>query len=599
MNGTQLDIVRAYHERTKHRLSGYARGPEYLDWENQPNPFRVYQGCALTELPLLETEQPSDTGHLSLTTVANLLELSLGLSAWKQYGPNRWALRCNPSSGNLHPTEGYVIANAIDGLQDGVHHYAPHDHVLEQRGIISSPQNTDPALFIGLSSIIWREAWKYGERAFRYVQLDVGHAIAAVKYAASTLQLQVAIVSIDDDSLATLLGLDRQQDYQHAEREHPDVLLKISSEQDKQPFTIPPVDHWTGKANPLGGDPYHEWKVLEEISQATWDRNTKPQNNNDNLPHKSVFKTCIDQSNQSLISLIRQRRSGQAFSAKTSAISQNEFYCLLNSLLTIADTSSARYWDFPALLHPIIFVHRVNGVEPGLYALPRHQQAFMQMQQIMDNQFHWTRPDHCPPELPLYLLSHADSRKQARSISCHQEIASSSAFSLGMLAEFDKALTTGPESYRQLYWEAGFLGHQLYLQAEAIGKRGTGIGCFFDDEFHLLLGLKDSVFQDMYHFTVGDPVNDERLQTLPPYTHLKNRDIPTSRHDHQQMQSLKQRITEVFKKREKLKKQLESGEIKPVTGLTQLGIIDAELSELDSSFKTLWDKYNSPPGNLY
>ena len=31
---------------------------------------------------------------------------------------------------------------------------------------------------VRLSSIHWREAWKYGERAFRYCQHDIGHAWA-------------------------------------------------------------------------------------------------------------------------------------------------------------------------------------------------------------------------------------------------------------------------------------------------------------------------------------------------------------------------------------------------------------------------------------
>jgi SagB-type dehydrogenase family enzyme len=592
MTNNQLDIIRAYHERTKHRLNAYARGPEYLDWESQPDPFRVYLGCELTRLPLLETDPPAKVATLSLNSVANLLELSLGLSAWKQYGPNRWALRCNPSSGNLHPTEGYVIASNLQGLKDGVHHYAPHDHVLEQRATFSSPKNIEPTLYIGLSSIIWREAWKYGERAFRYVQLDVGHAIAAIKYAASALQLQVTIVAIDDDSLASLLGLNREQDYQTAEREHPDVLLQISLQQDKQTFDMPNVNHWTGQANPLGGDPHHEWKVLEQIAHATWNKDVIPEKSNVNLSPVVSLNTCIDQSDQSLVSLIRQRRSGQAFSAKSSVISKDEFYSILNSLLVTEDARSVRYWDFAALLHPVIFVHRVDELEPGLYALPRHSHALAQMQSMMDKQFDWAKPDNCPSHLPLYLLLATDSRKQARSISCHQEIASSSAFSMGMLAEFDKGLSYGSAIYKQLYWEAGFLGHQLYLQAEAIGKRGTGIGCFFDDEFHQLLGLNNSVFQDMYHFTVGDPVNDERLQTLPPYAHLNNKDIATSREDQQQIQVLKQKIAQTFKQREKLKQQLETGEIKPASGFSQLGKIDAELSELDSSFKTLWDKCN-------
>ena len=61
------------------------------------------------------------------------------------------------------------------------------------------------------------------------------------------------------------------------------------------------------------------------------------------------------------------------------------------------------------------------------------------------------------------------------------------------------------------------LGHVLYLEAEAAGVRATGIGCFFDDEMHALLGISDYSWQSLYHFTVGGPVDDPRLSTLPPY----------------------------------------------------------------------------------
>ena len=55
---------------------------------------------------------------------------SLGLSAWKRYRSSRWALRVNPSSGNLHPTESYLI-------RDGrVFHYAPLEHALEERAVL-------------------------------------------------------------------------------------------------------------------------------------------------------------------------------------------------------------------------------------------------------------------------------------------------------------------------------------------------------------------------------------------------------------------------------------------------------------------------------
>ncbi len=77
--------------------------------------------------------------------------------------------------------------------------------------------------------------------------------------------------------------------------------------------------------------------------------------------------------------------------------------------------------------------------------------------------------------------------------------------------------------YRRLFWEAGVLGQVLYLEAEAAGLRGTGIGCFFDDAVHQALGLTDERWQSLYHFTIGGPIEDRRLRTLAPYAHLTGR----------------------------------------------------------------------------
>ena len=92
------------------------------------------------------------------------------------------------------------------------------------------------------------------------------------------------------------------------------------------------------------------------------------------------------------------------------------------------------------------------------------------------------------------------------------------AFSAGMLADYLDALAAeGPAVYRRLFWEAGAIGQVLYLEAEAAGVRATGIGCFFDDPVHALVGLQDREWQSLYHFTVGGPVEDARLSTLPAY----------------------------------------------------------------------------------
>ena len=223
-----VDIVRAYHQRSKHQLQRYAAGPESLDWDAQPNPWRRYAGATVEPLPLAADDcaatwpdlfQPgaSEPWAMDRRGLGALLQISLGLSAWKTQGPDRWALRCNPSSGNLHPTEAYALARGVAGLADGLYHYAPRVHALERRASLTPAAGTAqdaPGLWIDLTDIHWREAWKYGERAFRYCQLDLGHALGALRYAAATLGWRLAPqTGLDHATLARLLGLDRDADF--------------------------------------------------------------------------------------------------------------------------------------------------------------------------------------------------------------------------------------------------------------------------------------------------------------------------------------------------------------------------------------------------
>ncbi|MBI1990435.1 MAG: SagB/ThcOx family dehydrogenase, partial [Betaproteobacteria bacterium] len=135
------------------------------------------------------------------------------------------------------------------------------------------------------------------------------------------------------------------------------------------------------------------------------------------------------------------------------------------------------------------------------------------------HQFAWTSPPDSPEDLPLFLLQEGDARQLAAQVSCGQDIAGDSAFSLGMIAEFESSLRRyGPWFYRRLFWETGLIGQVLYLEAEAAGVRATGIGCFFDDPVHQVFGFNDAMFQSLYHFTTGGHVEDPRLTTLPPYS---------------------------------------------------------------------------------
>ncbi len=518
-----------YHQLSKHHLQRYAPGPGHLDWANQPDPFRTYDGAPRTQLPLLADRLATPYSDLrvgrlpppaafDLDSVAVLFELSLGLSAWKQYGASRWALRCNPSSGNLHPTEGYLLAPALPGLAEGVHHYVSRDHCLEHRAAISDPRWNDASvggIFVGVTSIFWREAWKYGLRAFRYCQHDVGHAIAAIAYAAAALGWRARrLAAIGDDALAALLGVDRNEDFAAAEREAPDCLIWIGADAvvpDPAPLLeCAATALWQGRANRLSPD-HRDWPDIDRVHAACHKPDT-PESAPERpaplpLPAAPEFDLTAPR-------IIRQRRSAMAFDGET-AIGAEVFFALLEATLPRPQAPPWNAWNEPAAVHLALFVHRVDGLEPGLYFLLRDAAYRDELRTALRADWLWRKVG--PEHLPLYLLLPHDLREAARTISCHQDIAADSCFSLGMLARMSD-IGRDPWRYRLRYWECGMIGQALYLEAEAAGVRGTGIGCFFDDEMHRLLGLRDRNWQSLYHFTVGGAVDDPRLTTLPPYS---------------------------------------------------------------------------------
>ena len=541
MSDTSQEVVRAYHARTKHRFEAYAEGPGQLDWDAQPAAFRHYSGAPLLELPLAADRYERCYGQLAkapenlvlpdLNSLGALLELAFGLSAWKSWGPNRWALRCNPSSGNLHPVEAYVLSAGLPGVSDGLQHYDPENHALEGRALLA-PGSTAPWLAVGLSSIMWREAWKYGERAFRYCQLDVGHAVGALAYAAALLGWEIVPVAIEGQMLRHCLGLDRTEDFPPSrfaftETEEPEILLAIRA----SGLSTPPVAQnieswlesadWQGKPSRIDPSPGYRWPAIDQVAAASRQLpGLLAAINFAALPPLAPHPTSAGAAK-----IIRQRRSGQRFDPHY-ALLKPAFYRMLDAVLPRPQLPWLTQ-ETPSRIHLLLFVLRVDGLPSGLYLLPRTPAAFSELPAALapaDPRFAAPRPGSesdpdCPSHLRLIQIAELglqEMQRLARSLSCHQDIASTSAFSLGMIGEFDTATVNG-HGYRNLLREAGLIGQVLYLEAEAAEVRGTGIGCFFDDPVHQLIGLSGTRYQSVYHFTVGTPVNDERIETGPPY----------------------------------------------------------------------------------
>jgi SagB-type dehydrogenase family enzyme len=528
--------VRAYHERTKHHYRRMARSSGFMDWANQPDPFRRYAGAALVSLPLasrdpdfgydgLYTSAAPAAAPFSRTTIAAFLELSLGLSAWKALGRDRWALRINPSSGNLHPTEAYLLLVQVEGLADGLYHYEPENHALERRIHLPPaarehlPAAFGPPIFlVALSSVIWREAWKYGERAFRYCQHDIGHALAALRFSAHLQGWQLnALTGIGEEKLARLLGFDRTA-WRPLEEETPAVLVLVRpSTARRPPKPLPETFMQAVAAQPIEGRPNslspecRRWKVLHEVAAAT--RQEAIEEPPAGLP--SPEPGPASSPDQRAATVIRRRRSAVAFDYR-GRMDLDSFLGLIGRTRPWAACPPFDMGLGRPRISLLVFVHQVAELAPGLYLFMRHRSHREALQADLDPTFLW---QPAASGTPLFLLREGDFRATAADLACRQEIAGASVFSLAMLAEFQTLIDDAPWRYRRLYWEAGLIGQVLYLEAEARGYRGTGIGCYYDDPVHELLGIRDQRWQDLYHFTVGLPLEDPRLQTFPPYAH--------------------------------------------------------------------------------
>jgi hypothetical protein len=213
--------------------------------------------------------------------------------------------------------------------------------------------------------------------------------------------------------------------------------------------------------------------------------------------------------------IILQRRSAVAFDAR-SMLPRPALLRMLARTRIGAPPWDAIDWT--PQVHLLVFIHRVDGLTPGVYAYLREPSVLAEWRAAMRQEFLW-EPENDPNDPNgLYFLLPFDATWVANRVSCDQDIAADGFFSLGMIARLESSLRKrGDWFYRRLFWECGIIGQVLYLEAEAAGARATGIGCFYDDPVHDAVGLTGLEWQSLYHFSMGRPVDDSRLTTLPGY----------------------------------------------------------------------------------
>ena len=484
---------REYHQHTKHSVESLRRARHALDWANMPDPFRHYEGVPVLDLPadppVPETPSLEVLNGLAGATraadgpafLSQLLFYSASISASKRVPSTgyRYALRVNPSSGNLHPTEFHFLTRGLKDWPDGLYHYRPSSHMAEQRALggreILLGGISAPVVFV-LTSIAWREAWKYGDRAYRYCLHDIGHAWQSLALAAQAIGCETyATGDFQDDKVAQACRLNAD--------EWPMLLIELrgSTVPLREPDSRETI-WYGGDANQLSPETIaYPW--IEGIHEATKLGSVASAQPGPTgcgaiqlpRPATSVF---------AFGNVVRTRRSALDFVGGTQSISLPQ----LSAILTAANAPLAADFGGAHFIQLYLYAHRVDGLEPGVYRL-WHERA------------------------ELERIKSGDQRVAAAGLSLGQDLAGNACIAFSMIGDLDRAVRgSGDRGYRYVHFEAGAIGQRLYLAAEALGLRATGIGAFFDDDVHRYLGIPPERGQVVYHFAIGYPVPDPRVE---------------------------------------------------------------------------------------
>jgi SagB-type dehydrogenase family enzyme len=487
---------RQYHELTKHSTESLRRTQHFLDWANMPNPFRHYEGVPILDLPadppaprisaleVLAGIAGNTNARNGAEFLSQLMFYSAAISASKRVATTgyTYALRVNPSSGNLHPTEFHFSSSGLIEWPDGLYHYRPSSHMAEQRAIgdfsAKLVATAAPLVFV-LTSIVWREAWKYRDRAYRYCLHDIGHAWQSLVLAARSIGCEsFAFGQFADEEVAERCLLHND--------EWP--MLIVALQGPRIPVGVQnPVEQllFAGQPNQLSVEQI-AYPAIEAIHAAT--RHTRE---NLNIPaartnlsgRADIHLPAPLPTSSSFGEVVRNRRSALDFNGGDQSISLAQLATLLASTVEplLADFAATR------LVQLYLYVHRVEDLAPGVYR-------------------HW------PNLTALEKVKEGDQRLVAAALSLGQDLAGNACVAFSMIGDFEGASRRyGDRGYRFVHFEAGAIGQRLYLAAEALGLRATGIGAFFDEQVNRYLNLAPEQGQVVYHFAIGYPVFDARL----------------------------------------------------------------------------------------
>lgn len=208
------------------------RMPEYsIDWNKKPLPYKHYPNAVKIAM-----ETPKRCGDMSLfeallrrKSLRRFVDVamnreSLSCILWASSGIQRnemgFDFRTAPSAGGLYPIETYVITHRVEGIDPGIYHYHVKGHALEEikkgdfrpiiaQAALGQTMCAQASVVIAWTALFERSSWKYRQRAYRYVYLDVGHMAQNLALACTSLGLgSCQVGALFDDEVNDILGVD-------------------------------------------------------------------------------------------------------------------------------------------------------------------------------------------------------------------------------------------------------------------------------------------------------------------------------------------------------------------------------------------------------
>jgi len=200
------------------------------------------------------------------------------------------------------------------------------------------------------------------------------------------------------EDLYSLLGMNNAE---YLDAEHPNCLLAIftdgvihTASLSSEAIRVFRSARFQGKPNILSVDQI-DWPIINSVSGAT----SKPAKMD---IYEKKLGIAEQKASREICRVIRKRRSAQAMDGRTTMLS-DEFYNILR--LTRPNQPPLSLFPWRPHVDLIIFIHRIQGLESGLYLLARDEDRVDELRNLMAADFTWEKNKSSPKDLELYLLA--------------------------------------------------------------------------------------------------------------------------------------------------------------------------------------------------